>query len=958
MEKATESATVKEKRAEKRITKPLQQFGYDLFAGEPTTFAPVTEVPIPTHYVLGPGDVLQVLLMGKVSSEHQLEVNRDGNISFPGLGLIQVVGMRFKVVRELLDARLLEQMVGVRASITMGRLRSIRVFVLGDVQRPGSYTVSALSTMTNAMFVSGGITKVGSLRNIQLKRGGETVTTLDLYDLLLRGDTGMDVRIQPGDVLFVPPVGKIVGVGGEVARPALYELNGEQSVAEMVEMAGGLLSTAYSQGVQIERLDAERGRVVVDLNLKEPQQWMSRVKDGDVIKIYPHLDKVEDVILLTGQLYRPGFTQWFEGVRLSDVIQSKRALLVDADRNYVIIKREEGDGGERQVLTANLNKVWGNPGAEDDPLLKSRDQIIVLTERKGRMGVLRGVVNEIVSQNSFGERKKVVTITGNIRNLGTYPFTDGMTARKLVDMAMGVLPETDMEYALLRRVSGVERRVTVQSVSLREVAAGGGEALLLEPEDELVVLSLKESRVERIARLVSALKGQETLEEPAMVVRIGGNVEMPGEYPLTQEMKVRDLIVAARHVLPETDMEYALLRRVSGVERRVTVQSVSLREVAAGGGEALLLEPEDELVVLSLKESRVERIAKFIDELKRQTSKNRPAPFVEIHGAVRFPGQYPLEPNMVVDDLIQAAGGLQESAYSMSVEVTTRVIIEGERVRETRQQQISLDDITMLNAYDSVRINHIPFWNRIKRVMIGGEVMFPGEYTFTQGETLMEVMQRAGGMTEQAFPQSAVLMRTALREKEQQELEVSAALLEKEIALLSKQQDKNEEGALEQQAAQELLEKVKNSKAMGRLSIKLDELLIDRESSLVLKEGDHLVVPTVSQEVTVMGEVFYPTSHFFKGGKSWLDYVNLSGGVTKFADDESIYIIRADGSVTMTKRMIWFRSTHEESVHPGDTVVVPVDLNPTDFMSKLKDIAQVLYQLATTTAVLQTVGVF
>ncbi|MBT5361731.1 MAG: hypothetical protein HOL04_08320, partial [Gammaproteobacteria bacterium] len=490
VEKATESATVKEKRAEKRITKPLQQFGYDLFAGEPTTFAPVTEVPIPTHYVLGPGDVLQVLLMGKVSSEHQLEVNRDGNISFPGLGLIQVVGMRFKVVRELLDARLLEQMVGVRASITMGRLRSIRVFVLGDVQRPGSYTVSALSTMTNAMFVSGGITKVGSLRNIQLKRGGETVTTLDLYDLLLRGDTGMDVRIQPGDVLFVPPVGKIVGVGGEVARPALYELNGEQSVAEMVEMAGGLLSTAYSQGVQIERLDAERGRVVVDLNLKEPQQWMSRVKDGDVIKIYPHLDKVEDVILLTGQLYRPGFTQWFEGVRLSDVIQSKRALLVDADRNYVIIKREEGDGGERQVLTANLNKVWGNPGAEDDPLLKSRDQIIVLTERKGRMGVLRGVVNEIVSQNSFGERKKVVTITGNIRNLGTYPFTDGMTARKLVDMAMGVLPETDMEYALLRRVSGVERRVTVQSVSLREVAAGGGEALLLEPEDELVVLSL------------------------------------------------------------------------------------------------------------------------------------------------------------------------------------------------------------------------------------------------------------------------------------------------------------------------------------------------------------------------------------------------------------------------------------------------------------------------------------
>src|SRR5690606_21784726 len=205
-----------------------------------TTFAPATDVPVPADYIVGPGDTIEVQLIGNTKGRYSLVVGRDGQINFPELGPIAVAGRRFTEVRDDLEARVREQMIGTQASISIGELRSIRVFVLGDAQTPGSYTVSGLSTITNALFVSGGVKRIGSLRNIQLKRNGRTVTTLDLYDLLLRGDTSADVRLLPGDVIFVPPIGRTVSLVGEVRRPAIYELKDETTVSELLELGGGL----------------------------------------------------------------------------------------------------------------------------------------------------------------------------------------------------------------------------------------------------------------------------------------------------------------------------------------------------------------------------------------------------------------------------------------------------------------------------------------------------------------------------------------------------------------------------------------------------------------------------------------------------------------------------------------------------------------------------------------------
>jgi len=210
----------------------LTQFGYDLFSGAPTTFAPATEVPVPPEYVLGPGDEIKVQLFGKENSEFSMTVDREGAIAFPNIGPLTVASMRFAEAKAFIAEQIKHKMIGVSASITMGQLRSIRVFALGEVARPGSYVVSGLATLSNALFVSGGVKKTGSLRNIQLKRAGKVVATLDLYDFLMHGDTSHDVRLLPQDVVYVPPIGKTVGVAGQVLRPAIFELKHKRTLAD------------------------------------------------------------------------------------------------------------------------------------------------------------------------------------------------------------------------------------------------------------------------------------------------------------------------------------------------------------------------------------------------------------------------------------------------------------------------------------------------------------------------------------------------------------------------------------------------------------------------------------------------------------------------------------------------------------------------------------------------------
>jgi len=332
----------------------IKQFGYDLFAGSPLTFAPITDAPIPSDYIIGPGDAINILFFGAKSFEVSIQVTRDGHLNIPDLGPVSVAGLSFSELKENLLERVATQMIGVKASISLGRLRSIRIFVLGNVFRPGSYTVSALSTLTNAIFSSGGVKRVGSLRDIQLKRKGKIITRFDLYNLLLRGDTSSDHRLLPGDVIFVPSIGITAGIMGAVKRPAIYELkSSERNLNQLLNMAGGALSSAHLDNAIIRTINSDHTQLsnqdrkasTYSVNFATNKE-KNLINNGDVVNIQHQIARSGGSVKLGGQFKNPGIYTIVDGETLSSVIQragglSKNAYLEGAVFTRVKLKRLE-----------------------------------------------------------------------------------------------------------------------------------------------------------------------------------------------------------------------------------------------------------------------------------------------------------------------------------------------------------------------------------------------------------------------------------------------------------------------------------------------------------------------------------------------------------------------------------------------------------------------------------------
>ena len=496
----------------------LKPFGYALFNNVPSTFAPATDIPVPADYVLGPGDTVNVQLFGNTNAEYFLTVSREGTINFPELGPVAVSGLSFPEMRDTINQRVSEQMIGVRASITLGELRSIRVFVLGDVVRPGSYTVSGLSTMTNALFASGGVEEIGSLRNIELRRSGDTVSTLDLYDLLLHGDTSDDARLQPGDVLFVPPIGPTISVGGEVRRPAVYELKNERNVNEVVQLAGGLKPTADRSAVKLERIVPGRGVTVQDLNLTAAAGGGQPLEDGDVLRVLPNRTQLERSVRLAGNVYQPGLYQWQPGMRLSDLLPSPDLVKPMSDLGYVLIRREPEPNVEIEPRSADLGAVWAGDRAADIEL-QARDTVYVFNLEIGRSQIIEPILDTLRAQAAPQAPVPVVRIGGQVRAEGEYPLEPGMRLSDLLRAGGGMTASAYGVEAELTRYTienGESRRTDLIRVNLDAVASGAADAdVVLQPYD---YLNIKE---------VSRWREQQT-------VTLRGEVMFPGPYAIRQ----------------------------------------------------------------------------------------------------------------------------------------------------------------------------------------------------------------------------------------------------------------------------------------------------------------------------------------------------------------------------------------------------------------------------------------
>jgi protein involved in polysaccharide export with SLBB domain len=507
----------------------LKPFGYDLFDAAPSTFAPLSDVPVPADYVVGPGDQFSVQLYGSQNKTVRLSVNRDGTVNFPELGPIGVIGKTFDEVRADLESRVAKQMIGTQASISISQTRSIQVFVLGEAQKPGSYTVSGLSTLTSALYASGGVSLNGSLRDIQLKRQGSIVRRLDLYDLLLRGDTSNDAKLLPGDVIFIPPVGAVASIDGEVRRPAIYELKGNVTVGNLVALAGGLTTDADAERASLVRVAEDRRRVALDAAAGNVRTSTIKLASGDAVSIARTRPTLDAGIVLEGHIFRPGTVAWREGIRLTEVIRSVDELKPNADLGYVLIRRELPPDRRVVVLSADLAAALRAPGSEADVALSARDRVIVFDAETGRDLVLKPLLNELRLQSGMEKPAEVVSIGGQVKAAGEYPLEPGMRISDLL-RAGGRL--ADAAYApkaeLTRYMNlGEQRTSELLEIDLAGVLRGEAAAdITLQAFDALVIKELPEWSKQEY-------------------VTLRGEVRFPGRYPIRRGETLRSVIERA-----------------------------------------------------------------------------------------------------------------------------------------------------------------------------------------------------------------------------------------------------------------------------------------------------------------------------------------------------------------------------------------------------------------------------
>lgn len=507
----------------------LEKFGYDFFRS--ARGSEHIDLSVPVGYIIGPGDSIDLNLFGNTNAAYRLVVNRDGVINFPEMGPISVAGLSFESLRREVALRVAEQLIGVRVSVTLGPLRSINVFVLGDVEHPGRHLVSGFSTVVNALMAARGVKKTGSLRQIEVKRGGRVVSRLDIYDFLLHGDTRGDVRVQQGDVVFVPPVGDTVAVYGEVKRPAIYEVRGEATVADLLALAGGRLATASAAGVRLTRVEPH-GSSVREVGWDGVGR--EAMRSGDIVQVPVKLDKLHRSVRLSGHVRQAGLYGWVPGMWLTDLLPDAAALKPRADLRYLLVRREIQPNARIELLSPNIEAAWRKPRTAADVTLLPRDTVYVFRREVSRGDIVRNLI----------ERDRVANVEGGVQIQGTYPVVKGMRVSDLIRAGGGlhrVAYRTDAE--LLRySLVGNERLWNTVQVDLAGVLAGDPAAdIPIEPLDRLYVKRRSAVETRR--------------------VNVSGRVRFPGEYSIGRGERLSRLLQRAGGLTDDAFAQGAIFLR-------------------------------------------------------------------------------------------------------------------------------------------------------------------------------------------------------------------------------------------------------------------------------------------------------------------------------------------------------------------------------------------------------------
>ncbi|MBF8258808.1 MAG: periplasmic protein involved in polysaccharide export, partial [Actinobacteria bacterium] len=676
---------------------------------------------------------------------------------------------------------------------------------------------------------AGGVKDIGTLRRIRINRGGNEIQEIDLYDYLLKGETRSDIRLIQGDAIFVPVVGRLVAISGEVRRPAIYELKDEKTLLDLIRVSGGFAPTAYKRRIQVERLEGHTAKIVLDADADELEKGKGpfELSDGDIVRVLPIL----------------------------------------------------------------------------------------------------------------GPERNAVTLEGNVLRPGKYELKPGMTVASLLPDIGSFQPETWFDYAQLTRLVPPEMRKETIPVNLREI----------------VLEKKKEADVSLQAGDILTVFTRSAFRDSPKVT-ISGEVRKPGSFDLKKGARISDLVKLAGDLNKSASMGRSEILRIDGKRNFQTIYFDLAKAMSGDAANDLVLEDEDQVKIHSIWETRYKKS-------------------VSISGEVNSPGEYVLTEGMKISDLLFRAGGFKESAYGREAELIRREIAPGGELVKTEtlvfspERAMSGDksfDIP-LREYDLLAVRQIPDWAEKVQVTITGEVRFPGAYAIRKGERLSSVIERAGGFTTDAYIKAAQFTRVSTQKTQQEaidklidELELEAARkTQAAVPLDTRDMEAKKEQANTRRA---LIEQLRKVKAKGRVIIRLAgaEKMKGSGTDVLLENGDRLEVPKKQNVVNVLGRVYNPTGIVYDPASDRLGhYLNLAGGPVEGADRDHIFMIRADGSVVTQENaggggffVFGESGLMAARVEPGDSIVVPEKLTEAHLMKDIKDITQILYQIAVTAGVL------
>ncbi len=416
----------------------LKQFGYDLFNKTVSTFTPPASMSVGPDYVIGPGDQFTMTLWGTTEGIYTLKVTKEGNITLPKVGVVPMAGIRFGELDGTLKRHLSKYYNDFNLSIAMGGLKTQTIYVVGEVTKPGSFSLSSLTTVYGALFVAGGPTKQGTFRSIQVLRSGRIIKTIDLYEFLLKGDRSQDIKLQNEDTVFVPLIGPVAGIAGAVYRPAIYELKGQETLEEVVKTAGGLLPIALGGRLQLTRYEDNQKKVFLDFKLAEQEAaagkssdfFREKVRNMDAVVIRPLYDRVWETVNLSGDVQNPGPIQWRSDLKLKEVID-QGVLLPTAHIARAEIIRLNKDFTDRQIIPVDL-AGFKNGDLSQNVLLQPQDEIKVYTTFK---------------------RAEKVTMSGEVLRPGAYEVAKGDRLSDLLRRVGGITAEGYAYGAVFKRVN-------------------------------------------------------------------------------------------------------------------------------------------------------------------------------------------------------------------------------------------------------------------------------------------------------------------------------------------------------------------------------------------------------------------------------------------------------------------------------------------------------------------------